>query len=295
MFLTDLSNTLRDVFIDNDGQTPYFVYQGTGRETLVDDATKLDEFRMRFADLLRSSTVEIDESADVAADEGHDSLVADETPTSLQLLRAAEEKIGSPKQTKDLIGGLFDGLKARISGTDFTELFDINSTERAQYDEPTIEEFMIRVLSREKRPDRLVTAEVKRKKRKPTPLEAMSAGIFAALNQDYIEHFDLHLNCSLERAQLTIALTPKYRTLQRLVLVVSCAPSLEHCYVFEMVTKHPRTDWDAYDTEGEEVVRRWYTLVWDKDSSWLVEKVCEGLMTAVNGHVEDVTKRLSER
>jgi hypothetical protein len=184
-------------------------------------------------------------------------------------------------------------VKSRTTLADFTELFEADVVEKAFYDEPTIEDFMIRVLSRENRPDRLVTAEVKRTKRKPTPLERLSAGIIAEFNQDYIEQFDLRLNCSLERAQLTLKLTPKFRTLKRLVLVLSCAPSLEHCYVFEMVTTHPRTDWDAFDTEGEQAVRRWYKLSWDEDPAWLVGKVAGGLLAAVEKHVEESTKRLA--
>ncbi|WP_203428290.1 caspase family protein [Rhizobium sp. BG4] len=289
VYYTDVSNILRDSFINNDGQTPFFVYQGTGRETLVDDAKKLDEFRVAIASRLGATRQPIE---DVGAE---DDIAVDlpEPPTALQLLLAAEERIGSADQTKKLIASLFDGVKARAKFVDFTELFETEVTEKAHYDEPTIEEFMIRVLSREKRPDRLVTAEVKMKKRKPTPLETLSAGFMAAWNQDYIEQFDLRLNCSLERAQLTLKLTPRFRTLQRLTLVLSCAPSLEHCYVFEMVTTHPRTDWDSFDTEGEQAVRRWYKLGWDEGPASLVEKVAEGLLAAVKKHVEEMTKRLA--
>ncbi|MFL5012587.1 caspase domain-containing protein [Rhizobium sp.] len=295
IFYTDLSNNLRENFINNDGQTPFFVYQGTGRETLVDDARKLDDFRAQIASRLSGPETQSEvDAADEVSDNGSNSLIPAEPPTVMQLLLAAEEKIGSPTQTKELIGNLFDGLTSRIAATEFTELFETNVTERSQYDEPTIEEFMIRILSRERRSDRLVTAEIKRKKRKPNVFETMSAGILAAINQEYTEHFNLELNCSLERAQLSISLTPKFNTLQRLVLVLSCAPSLEHCYVFEMVTRHPRTDWDAFDTEGEEVVRRWYKLDWGSETGWLINKVCEGLMTAVKNHVEETTKRLAE-
>lgn len=277
IYYTDLSNTLRDNFIQNDSQTPFFVYQGTGRETLVDDAKMLDNFRaLMTARLALPDTSADDTSADNVSESGAGSNGQLEAPSPMQLLLAAEERMGSPAQMKELIGNLFDGLKVKASSYKFAELFDTEVREHSQYYEPTSEEFMIRVLSREKRLDRLVTAEIKHEKRKANPWALASAGILAAISQDYTEQFDLELNCSLERAQIKISLTPKFKTLQRLELVVSCAPSLEHCYVFEVVTKHPRTDWDAFSTEGETGVKRWYKLGWDDKTSWLVDKVCEG-------------------
>jgi len=298
IYYTDLSNTLRDNFIQNDGQTPFFVYQGTGRETLVDDAKILDDFRARMTARLTVPDAGADgTSTEEVSDSGtsSNSHLLVEAPSAMQLLLAAEGKIGSPAQMKELIGSLFDGLKAKVSAPEFAEFFDTEVSEHSRCYEPTSEEFMIRVLSREKRPDRLVTAEIKREKRKANPWAVASAGILAAIGQDYIEQFDLELNCSLERAQIKISLTPKFRTLQRLVLVMSCAPSLEHCYVFEMVTKHPRTDWDAFSTDGEEAVKRWYKLGWDDKIGWLIDKVCDGLITAVKNHIDEITKRLSER
>jgi hypothetical protein len=45
VFYTDIINTLRDEFIDNNLQTPFFVSQHTGREQFVDDAKRLDGLR----------------------------------------------------------------------------------------------------------------------------------------------------------------------------------------------------------------------------------------------------------
>lgn len=252
IYYTDLSNTLRDNFIQNNGQTPFFVYQGTGRETLVDDANMLTDFRARMKARLDAFDARIHDNSTQSVpntDRGSNEEPLVEPPSTIQLLLAAEEKVGSPTQMKELIDSLFDGLKTKAASPEFSEFFDTEIREHSSYFDPTSEEFIIRVLSREKRPDRLVTAEIKREKRKSNPWEAATAGIFAAINQDYLENFDLELNCSLERAQIKITLTPKFRTLQRLTLVVSCAPSLECCYVFELVTQHLRTDWDAYSPE----------------------------------------------
>lgn len=295
IYYTDISNALRDTFIHNDGQTPFFVYQGTGREILVDDATKLNEFRKQFAIRFDGpdGRIEAGGGDDVSIQRDID-VIAAEPLTARQLLVAAEEKMGSPERTKELIDKLFDGLSESIKTAEFVEFFETGIVEHAGYYEPTIEEFMIRVLSREKRPDRLVTAEVKRTKQKPNPLDVLNARLSMAMGQNVTEHFILELNCSLERAQLCITLTPKYRTLQQLILILSCAPSLEQCYVFELVTRHPRTDWDAFDSEGEEVVRRWYKLEWDSATAWLVEKICDGLATAVRNHIDETMKRLAD-
>lgn len=296
VYYTDISNALRDTFIHNDGQTPFFVYQGTGREIFIDDATKLNGFRKCFATRLDGpeGQVEAAEGSDASIRSNGDSTVA-EPPSVTQLLAAAEDKMGSPKEAKELIDQLFDGLAKNIQSAEFAEYFETSIVEHSRYYEPAIEEFMIRVLSREKRPDKLVSAEVKRNRQNQNPLAALSAGLSLAMGQNVAEHFILELNCSLERAQLRMTLTPKYKTLQQLILVLSCAPSLEQCYVFELVTRHPRTDWDEFDSEGEEVVKRWYTLKWGGATAWLVEKICDGLATAVKNHIDETTKRLSEQ
>ena len=134
--------------------------------------------------------------------------------------------------------------------------FEAEIINNSNFYDSASEEFMIRVLSREKRYDRLVTAEIKREKKKSLPFQSGLASVMASLNQEWEDYYDLRLNCTLARAQIKLKLTPKYRALKQLQLELSCAPSLEHCYVFEMLTQHSRTDWDAFATDGSEVVRR---------------------------------------
>ena len=45
VYYTDIVNSLRDAFIQNDDQTPFFVFQVTGRESFVDNAHRLDALR----------------------------------------------------------------------------------------------------------------------------------------------------------------------------------------------------------------------------------------------------------
>jgi hypothetical protein len=292
VYYTDIKNTLRDDFIGNDDQTPFFVNQGTGREILVDDARKLAGFREDLKHRWGDDPSKDDESND--AEDAGSSLVVAEALTPQQLLIAAEERMGGPDEAKELINNLFDGLLAKFNESEFAEFFETATIEHTTFREPVIREFMIRVLSRETRPDRLVTAEIKQTRKRPNPWQQATMGIMLALEPEWTEHFTLELNCTLSRAQLKLTLTPKYRALQQLQLVLSCAPSLDKCYIFEMVTQHPRTDWDAFDEEGREIVRRWYTLGWDADVEFLVGKICDALTKAVRDHLDETTKRIED-
>lgn len=109
-----------------------------------------------------------------------------------------------------------------------------------------------------------------------------------------VSHYELNLNCELEKAQLKITLTPKFVSLKRFVLVVSCAPSLEVCYVMEMLTQHSLRDWGVFDSEGSEVVRRWYKVKWTDPCDSLVDKIFDKLQSAVQESVDAAAQVLSQ-
>lgn len=296
VFYTDIANALRDAFIDNDEQTPFFANQGTGREVLVDDVGRLAEFKTRLAKEFGAPGQEgvgdeDDQPDEYAAESGgqNGAVVVAEPRTIKDILETAEARMGSPDQANAMISELFDGLVEAFDESEFAEVFEKDVTQHSRYYEPTIENFMIRVLSREKRPDNLVTAEIERKHRKPNPFTAAATSMLFALNHyddQYTELFTLRLNCSLDKAQLRLTLTPKYRSLQQHVLVLSCAPSLEHLYVFELLTRHLRTDWNRFDDDGQEIVRRWYKLEWGQDFGWLVEKIHVALVNSIREHIK---------
>jgi hypothetical protein len=128
-------------------------------------------------------------------------------------------------------------------------------------------------------------------------LGAGLAGTIASMlgNPDEaVAHYDLRLNCGLDKAQLKITLTPKFVTLKRLVLVVSCAPSLEVCYVMEMLTQHSLCDWGVFDSEGAEVVRRWYKKSWTEDGDGLVDKIWEKVNDTVQQSIDAAVKKSPE-
>lgn len=275
IYYTDLIYTLRDEFIQNDSQTPFFVSQGTGRELFVRDASCFD--------LLR-------EEANMSAKDEEPQAVPDvdiQPQTLLHILNKAEDKIANAQRVSLFTDDFFSKLHARLASSDFVDYFEIEMVTHSSYQETSTEGFLIRVLSKEKRPDNFVTAVVRREKRRRNPWDASLAMLsIMGTDQDYIETYDLELNCSLTKAQLRITLTPKFRALKRLVLVVTCAPSLERCYVFELTTQHMLKDFDEFDAEGEEVVRRWYKFGWEDDTSGVISKIESKLSEVVQQHLE---------
>ncbi len=87
VYYTDIVNTLRDEFLQNSDQTPFFVFQVTGREHFVENARCLDNLRAKL-------TVTI-ESPLQPDSEDHQILP---TPPSLKtLLEIAEGNAATPK------------------------------------------------------------------------------------------------------------------------------------------------------------------------------------------------------
>jgi hypothetical protein len=289
IYYNDVINSLRDDFLENEDQTPHFVSQGTAREMLVDDAAKLASFRQQFETRWRKR-LDSPSEGDVAEDTTD--IVAAKPIGAKELLVAAEQQLVGPDEAKRFINSLFDGVLARFKGGEFADFFDAQTTEHRDFREQTARDFIIRVLYREDRPDKFVTAEIKRVKAKRNWWDSGISASLMMLNPEWTEDLDLELNCSLDRAQIRLSLTPKYRTLQQLNLVLTCAPSLERCYVFEIVTQHPRIDWEGFDQEGREIVRRWYKMGWTDDVSDLVEKICGALEDAVRQHIASTAERV---
>jgi hypothetical protein len=97
----------------------------------------------------------------------------------------------------------------------------------------------------------------------------------------------------MERAQLKITFTPKFANLQRVTLVVTCAPSLDLCYVFEIATQHLLRDFGKYDREGPEVSRRWWKCAWAEGAGSIVDEISKKLAEVVRDQLENAEKRLS--
>lgn len=289
VYYSDVANRLRDEFLGNDDQTPFFISQGTGREILADDASKLAPLHQALAarwSMRGGGAMEQVGEVGVPAVSGSALSLKD-------LLVAADTRIAGPQEAKQLIDMLFDGVLARLQGEEFAEYFDLTSTAHPDFQEDTAEDLILKVLSREPRPDEMVTAQIKRVRARRPHTFAYNALAFLTPDE-WTEEKYLRLNCTLERAQLRVTLTPKFKALQQLVLVLSCAPSLERCYIFETTTRHSRYNWESFDADGREVVGRWYKLGWHGSPDGVVEQIVDAFEGAVRKHLDGVEERLKE-
>jgi len=112
-------------------------------------------------------------------------------------------------------------------------------------------------------------------------------------DEQYDEMYELKLNCTMPRMQLRVTLTPKFSTLQRIILVITCAPSLEICYVFEVATQHMLHDFGKYDDDGPKAIQRWYKFGWKQSTDGVIRKILESLTSIVGTHIENTAKRLN--
>jgi hypothetical protein len=111
-------------------------------------------------------------------------------------------------------------------------------------------------------------------------------------DEEYVEIYDLYLYCKMTRAQLRVTLTPKFSMLQRIILVITCAPSLEICYVFEVATQHMLHDFGKYDEDGTKAVQRWYKFDWKESTDGVVRKITDTLANEIRTHIENTAKRV---
>ena len=281
VYYIDVVNFLRDTFIQNNEQTPFFVFQVTGRETFVDDARRLDALRSR-----------VKAQVSAAAEAGQQESV---TPAIQQLLEVAEQKVATPTLIEEFVDRFFDALIQEVSDDEFSEFFDFDVVEHADFNEPTAEGFIIGVLSRQNRFDEFVTANIKKERRGGLPGMLEAQGLLGMLSDDqrYRRVYDLELNCKMKRTQLRFTLVPKFRSLKKLVVIVTCAPSLHFCYILELGTQHKLTDFNQFGIKGKEIVRRWYKLAWTDGVDSIVDKITTRLHQVVKEHLEETEQRLA--
>ncbi len=283
VYYTDIISTLRDEFMDDSSQTPHFIAQHTGREQFVDDAKKLDSLRKALEeDRATAAVPAVQTPVETAVP----------PPTLIDRLQAADARVATAEIMSKFVGEFFDDLIQRISTAEFAEFFDVERTEHAGFEEPTAKQFIIRVMSKEKRADNFVTAEFDQKPRTRNPLLALPAYFDPA---GYDEVWILHMNCAMERTQLKITFTPKFTNLQRITLVVTCAPSLDHCYIFEVATQLMLRDFGKYDSDGPEISRRWWKRKWREGSGTIARQISKKFAEAVQNQLESAEKRLADQ
>lgn len=285
VYYTDIISALRDEYIQNVEQTPFFVSQGTGREQFVDDAKCFDALRAKLASMTMIAPALVEEQQ-----------LSDEPATLRSLLQNAEENTANPEQVSSFVDNLFDSLINQLSNNEFSEFFELNFIEHSDFKESTTKAFTVRILSQEYRSDDFVVATITREDERDFLYSSSSIAMLGALgpSRAQLERFNLELNYSMKRVQIKIELTPKYNSLRQINLVVTCAPSLEHCYIFEIGTQHALRDFGKFSAKGDEVVRRWYKLRWSDITAGVIAKVVEKLEGIVREHLKATEQRLSK-
>lgn len=282
VYYTDIIDALRDEFLNNNSQTPHFVSQGTGREYLVENAKRFETLRAK----LYEAQAGVEHQS-----ETHPAVVAELTP--LAILAKAEQQFAKKDRAQAFIGELFNRISERAKGLGvFQDLFDSTVAIHSDFREPTTRAFIISVLKGEKRPDNFVTAAMSQEQRRRDPFNLTSIAAMWSGSDSLVTHYDLTLNCSLEQAQLKVTLLPRFVSLKMFVLVITCAPSLESCYVFEMLSRHSLTDWSQFDSEGTELSRRWYKKNWYDNCDGLVEKVFVKLNEVIQENINSTAEAL---
>lgn len=287
VYYSDITSALRDRFLDNNAQTPHFVLQGTGREVFAENAERLRQLRAKRQEQMAS------ESAAVITD-----VQNNEPPQSaLDQMKALEESYVDKDEAQNFISGFFDNIiSAMEASSDFADFFDCEHVLHDDFDEADARAFITRVLSKEKRPDNFVTAEISRE-RAANPMSRFGLGLASFMPPgDMVTNYDLRLNCKMDSVQLKLTFTPKFQSLKQFSLIVSCAPSLESCYVFEVVTRHALNDWGVFEPEGDEVNRRWFTFAWNESTDGVIEIIRTFSQETINEHIQTVlTQAASSR
>lgn len=219
------------------------------------------------------------------------------TSSLSDLLARMESEVAQPQDVSSFVDILFNGIRDKVSADSFGEFYSLKITENSDFEEFETQSFITRVLSKEKRNDEFVTATVKREYKIQNSLTRLTQSLAfpQSPESDYTERLKLKLNLRMDRAQMRLNFTPKFSALQQINLIVSCAPSLETCYLFELATRHPRTDWNNFAEEGVEVTRRWYKLSWHQNVDDLITKIADQLSDVIKQHLEAVAERLTKK
>ncbi len=281
VYYSDIINALRDQYLDNDTQTPHFVTQGTGREVFADSADRLN--------LLRAKR---EEEFDSDASENANAQNYEVSRSTLDQIKILEEGYVEKEAAQNFISDFFNSIiSAFEKPSDFASFYDHEHVIHDGFNEADARTFITRVLHKETRPDNFVTAEISRE-RTVDPLNQLRFGLSSFLpSSEMVTRYDLHLNCRMDAVQLKLTFTPKFQSLKRFSLIVSCAPSLETCYVFEVVTRHALSDWGVFEPLGHEVNRRWYKLTWNQKTHDVIEDFHSFLEETIDEHIQTVSAR----
>ena len=299
VYYLDIIAYLRDEF-GSTTQTPFFVSQVTGKETFVDDAKLLDDLREDLSVLAAEPNGQTNVDASL------------ETPYRdiKSELQALEESVAAPERISACANAFFDNVIQKCSSDEFSDLFEIHTIEHDTLAEESATAHIIDVLLKERRSDKFVTVHKRGENdewREVTNDQGQMSGLalfIGALSgttrssdereRMYRANYDVRLNCQMARAQLKVTLTPRYRSLRQLVIVVTCVPSIEQCYVFGVIYEHRLLDFDSFDYKGDEIARHCWRLSWGGKTNVAVAAIAEKLRATIRSNLDDTRKRLPQ-
>lgn len=278
VYYTDIRNYLRDEYISSTSQVPYFIGQETGREKFVEDANVLKAVR----DSIFGSTVSELDASESNSDEN-------EQPNVATKLKQLEESFADREIADQFIDKVVTSLFQQVEPDDsFKPFFEVETASSSGYDETSDEPFIVGTLSKLDRQDELVSAGSNTMTKRKNPL---ISNIFDP--PERVTEYYVVLNCALTTAQVTVKLTPNFKSLSRVFLTLSFVPSLPKCFLFLSVTTQARQGWDdEFDKYSGDKQRKWFQADWSDDPSWIVEQVFEMLNECAKKNISQVEANL---
>ncbi len=279
---TEIIAYLRDAFAKEVEQIPFFVAQGDDRTVFCEDTSNFKKLAEKY--LANTASESIIDDNNIEPSE-----VAPEGLSIIQQLQIKEEGYAQPDTAQKSIDALVDSITQQLeSDQSYQDFYDMKIDLSDSYDNVSMEAFIIRVLEKQDRPDNLVYAKHSKdyKKRNRGLLGSLASipGLYGYDDEEFVEQYDLELNCSIQKAQTTFTFTPKFRSLEQIKLTVSVAPSLPTCYIFERWSAHQLSSWEHYDNEGKQLTRHWYKLEWNSDSE--TDSIAESIAKDISNFVD---------
>ena len=278
IYYTDIIDTLRDDFLGNNSQTPHFISQGTGREQFVDNAKKFDTLR----NIITIENEDIANTQELENEQNEESI--------LQLFVEADKTIPVKAVAQDFIEKIFKTISERIAELNgIGSYFNISEDTYSDFRDESPKKFIVAALSQENRQDNFVTAKISNDYRK---LRSYTFNIFDN-DRELVTTHTLYFNCRLEKLQLKISAIPKFKNLKQLNLLITVAPSLKHCDIFEYVTEHSLSDWETFESNGKEINRKWYQRSWEDDGISATDAICSYFEQTIRSRIDGAAKQLS--
>ena len=292
VYYTDIISRLRDDYLQNKERSPHFVFQASARETFVDDGALLNGFRDVFSNKYSKET-----PAGAVGASGSVATALELALTTSQILSQADSTIVNQNKVEYQIDLILTKAAESVFSSGIEEFYEINCMEWGDFSEVESKSFIVKCLMQEKRHDEFVEVANKKAKRKPSILSMLDSYKFGLPQEEDPEPDDLvlKLNLPLKKCQINLSLIPKFMSLQKMSLILSCAPSLDFLYLFEVSKSYPRVNWTNFSENGTVLSRKWYRIKWEYPVSESVSSIPGRFIAAAQDHAKSTAERILNR